>query len=317
MQAAPRLCNALWARKRPATEEALDPSAGESETATEGARRDWFRGQRTEPDRVEGDDVGAGRTQRSPENGREAEGVKRLGRAGEPEGGRGSGRIRFSGKEEVYIFHARSRTRPVLELSPRRRPPSAAPELTRSSAPRRQSALASPSPPRLCFSIDSFLYHRIPSASLLRLLLLALSAAPSLCLLPSAPFRDMSYVLHRPPTPPPPPEEDALSAALHAALRPFDPTPQPLPPPPELLPNHLQQHHDRHDMHHDKKSDKHPHLEIHVASDVLCLRGTGVDVNPALLSGNLVLYLSEPTSIKEITLSFRGKARLPVSAAEP
>ncbi|KAI0663457.1 hypothetical protein C8Q70DRAFT_907006 [Cubamyces menziesii] len=71
-------------------------------------------------------------------------------------------------------------------------------------------------------------------------------------------------------------------------------------------------------MHHDsKKSDKHPHLEIHVASDVLCLRGTGVDVNPALLSGNVVLHLSEPTSIKEITLSFRGKARLPVSAAEP
>ncbi|CDO76661.1 hypothetical protein BN946_scf184695.g2 [Trametes cinnabarina] len=70
-------------------------------------------------------------------------------------------------------------------------------------------------------------------------------------------------------------------------------------------------------MHYDKKSDKHPHLEIHVASDTLCLRGTGVDVNPALLSGNLVLHLSEPTSIKEITLSFRGKARLPVSSAEP
>ncbi|KAI0630418.1 hypothetical protein C8Q77DRAFT_1219962 [Trametes polyzona] len=67
----------------------------------------------------------------------------------------------------------------------------------------------------------------------------------------------------------------------------------------------------------DRKSDKHPHLEIHVASDLLCLRGTGVDVNPALLSGNVVLHLSEPTSIKEITLSFRGKARLPVSAAEP
>lgn len=83
------------------------------------------------------------------------------------------------------------------------------------------------------------------------------------------------------------------------------------------MPN-AQHHHDRHDMHHDsKKSDKHPHLEIHVASDVLCLRGTGVDVNPALLSGNVVLHLSEPTSIKEITLSFRGKARLPVSAAEP
>ncbi|OJT07414.1 Arrestin domain-containing protein C31A2.12 [Trametes pubescens] len=123
----------------------------------------------------------------------------------------------------------------------------------------------------------------------------------------------MSYVLHRSPTPPPPPpEEDALSAALHAALRPFDPTPHTLPPPPEFLPN-TQQHHDMPD----RKSDKHPHLEIHVASDTLCLRGTGVDVNPALLSGNVVLHLTEPTSIKEITLSFRGKARLPVSAAEP
>ncbi|KAH9942393.1 uncharacterized protein BXZ73DRAFT_97805 [Epithele typhae] len=60
-----------------------------------------------------------------------------------------------------------------------------------------------------------------------------------------------------------------------------------------------------------------PHLEIHVNQDILCLRGTGVDVNPSLLSGNVVLHLSEPTSIKEITLQFRGKARLPASAAEP
>ena len=130
----------------------------------------------------------------------------------------------------------------------------------------------------------------------------------------------MSYVLTRTPTPPPPPEEDALSAALHAALRPFD-THQVLPPPPELLPQnqphnpHPRDRADRHDMPH--RTDKHPHLEINVNSDVLCLRGTGVDVNPALLSGNVVLHLSEPTSIKEITLQFRGKARLPASAAEP
>ncbi|RPD78764.1 hypothetical protein L226DRAFT_543977 [Lentinus tigrinus ALCF2SS1-7] len=70
-------------------------------------------------------------------------------------------------------------------------------------------------------------------------------------------------------------------------------------------------------MHHKEKQHKHPHLEIHVNNDVLCLRGTGVDVNPALLSGNVVLQLSEPTAIKEITLQFRGKAHLPVSAAEP
>ena len=70
-------------------------------------------------------------------------------------------------------------------------------------------------------------------------------------------------------------------------------------------------------MPHKEKHTKHPLLEIHVNSDVLCLRGTGVDVNPALLSGNVVLHLSEPTSIKEITLQFRGKAHLPASAAEP
>ncbi|KAI0339921.1 hypothetical protein BDW22DRAFT_1335586 [Trametopsis cervina] len=55
----------------------------------------------------------------------------------------------------------------------------------------------------------------------------------------------------------------------------------------------------------------HPAVEIAVTSDVLVLRGTGVDVAPALLSGNVVLHLTEPTSIKEITLSFRGKARIP------
>ena len=129
----------------------------------------------------------------------------------------------------------------------------------------------------------------------------------------------MSYVLARTPTPPPPPEEDALSAALHAALRPFDPHPPVLPPPPELLPQnqHQGQHQQHRDMPHRERTDRHPHLEINVNNDVLCLRGTGVDVNPALLSGNVVLHLSEPTSIKEITLQFRGKARLPASAAEP
>ena len=60
----------------------------------------------------------------------------------------------------------------------------------------------------------------------------------------------------------------------------------------------------------------HPFVDIAVNSDTLILRGTGVDVEPALLSGNVVLYLSEPTSIKEITLQFRGKARIPPSANE-
>ncbi|KAI0084902.1 hypothetical protein BDY19DRAFT_997302 [Irpex rosettiformis] len=60
----------------------------------------------------------------------------------------------------------------------------------------------------------------------------------------------------------------------------------------------------------------HPAVDILVNSDTLILRGTGVDVAPALLSGNVVLYLSEATSIKEITLSFRGKARIPPTQNE-
>ena len=64
------------------------------------------------------------------------------------------------------------------------------------------------------------------------------------------------------------------------------------------------------------KSDKGPFVDISVNTDTLVLRGTGVDVEPALLSGNVVLYLSEPTAIKEIQLQFRGKARIPPSANE-
>ena len=60
----------------------------------------------------------------------------------------------------------------------------------------------------------------------------------------------------------------------------------------------------------------HPFVDITVNSDTLVLRGTGVDVEPALLSGNVALYLTEPASIKEIQLQFRGKARIPPSANE-
>ena len=60
-----------------------------------------------------------------------------------------------------------------------------------------------------------------------------------------------------------------------------------------------------------------PTLDISVASDQLYLRGTGVDVEPTLLSGNVVLHLSEPTSIKQIVLVFRGKARVPNNPHDP
>ncbi|KZT71779.1 hypothetical protein DAEQUDRAFT_763616 [Daedalea quercina L-15889] len=114
----------------------------------------------------------------------------------------------------------------------------------------------------------------------------------------------MSFVLTRPPSPRPDmhphPEEDSLITALNSAFQSL------------ATPAH------DHDMHRtDKKDRDAPCLDILVASDTLVLRGTGVDVDPALLSGNVVLHLTEPTSIKEITLQFRGKARLPVSSAEP
>ncbi|KAI0066012.1 hypothetical protein BV25DRAFT_1849481 [Artomyces pyxidatus] len=66
-----------------------------------------------------------------------------------------------------------------------------------------------------------------------------------------------------------------------------------------------------------KKEEKFPNVEIVVHSDFLTLKGTGVDVAPTLLSGHVVLNLAESTSIKEITLQFRGKARLPPPANEP
>lgn len=65
------------------------------------------------------------------------------------------------------------------------------------------------------------------------------------------------------------------------------------------------------------RTDKGPiSVDIVVSSDTLVLRGTGVDVAPALLSGNVVLNLTESMSIREISLSFRGKARIPPSPNE-
>ncbi|KAI5889271.1 uncharacterized protein SCHCODRAFT_02364181 [Schizophyllum commune H4-8] len=65
-----------------------------------------------------------------------------------------------------------------------------------------------------------------------------------------------------------------------------------------------------------KEKERHPRLEIVLDQDCLYLRGTGVDVEPARLSGHLVLYLTESTSVREITLHFRGKARLPIPSHE-
>ncbi|KAJ2919924.1 hypothetical protein MD484_g452, partial [Candolleomyces efflorescens] len=59
-----------------------------------------------------------------------------------------------------------------------------------------------------------------------------------------------------------------------------------------------------------------PSVEIVLDAPYLTLKGTGPDVEPTRLSGNVVLHLTEATAIKEITLQFRGKARIPIPANE-
>lgn len=62
--------------------------------------------------------------------------------------------------------------------------------------------------------------------------------------------------------------------------------------------------------------EKGSHLDIALESNCVFLKGTGVDVEPAYLTGQVALTLTEPTSLKEITLQFRGKARLPAPASD-
>jgi len=59
-----------------------------------------------------------------------------------------------------------------------------------------------------------------------------------------------------------------------------------------------------------------PHLDIIVDSQYLNLKGTGQNVEPTQLSGHVALFLTEATSIKEVTLQFRGKAKIPTPANE-
>jgi len=77
------------------------------------------------------------------------------------------------------------------------------------------------------------------------------------------------------------------------------------------LHNVLQTHHS------DRQDDKHTGIDLVVNSDVLTLKGNGAEVTPALLSGQIVLDLAESTTVKQITLQFRGKAKLPPVENEP
>ncbi|KAI0302678.1 hypothetical protein BC826DRAFT_948710 [Russula brevipes] len=72
-------------------------------------------------------------------------------------------------------------------------------------------------------------------------------------------------------------------------------------------------HHTPNDRHESapKRDDRQNNIEIVVNTDVLTLRGAGVEVTPALLSGQVVLDLAESTTVKQVTLQFRGKAKLP------
>ena len=54
-----------------------------------------------------------------------------------------------------------------------------------------------------------------------------------------------------------------------------------------------------------------PRLDVVLDNQYLFLKGTGPDVDPTTLRGHVRLVLTEPTSIKEITLQFRGKAKIP------
>lgn len=94
-------------------------------------------------------------------------------------------------------------------------------------------------------------------------------------------------------------DEDHLSSALHAALSSFVPGSSAHPDQQEMI-----------------KEKERAGIDIIVDSDCLALKGTGADVEPVVLKGHVLLHLTEPTSIKEITLQFRGKAKLPLPSAE-
>jgi len=68
-----------------------------------------------------------------------------------------------------------------------------------------------------------------------------------------------------------------------------------------------------HDMARDKEKS---HLDVILDSPYLVLKGTGPDVEPTTLSGHVTLFLTEATSIKEVTLQFKGKAKIPVQTPD-
>lgn len=67
-------------------------------------------------------------------------------------------------------------------------------------------------------------------------------------------------------------------------------------------------------LHSSRSNGASPHVEplqIILNSDRLVCRGVAGNLEPALLSGHVVLTLSEATNIRDISLSLIGKARIP------
>ena len=70
------------------------------------------------------------------------------------------------------------------------------------------------------------------------------------------------------------------------------------------------------DLHMSKEKEK-SHIDIALDAPYIILRGTsGTTVEPGVLSGQVLLYLSEDTDIREVSLHFRGKAKIPVPTTE-
>ena len=57
-------------------------------------------------------------------------------------------------------------------------------------------------------------------------------------------------------------------------------------------------------------------IDIVLDAPYISLRGTSGTVEPTVLRGHVSLYLAEDTDIREVSLHFRGKARIPLPTTE-
>ncbi|PPQ65559.1 hypothetical protein CVT24_010822 [Panaeolus cyanescens] len=69
-------------------------------------------------------------------------------------------------------------------------------------------------------------------------------------------------------------------------------------------------------MPHSTSGGSKPQISIALDQPYIVLNGTGPDVESSRMSGKVVLTLPEATSLRDLTLQFRGKARIPMPASE-